>query len=50
MNLDQNSESGAPMNKFKRLNWDVLILVSLVVFSFAGLFFAGYVIWAKCSQ
>jgi hypothetical protein len=31
-----------------RLNWEMFALWTFVVFSFAALFFAGYVIWAKC--
>ncbi len=31
-----------------RLHWETLALWIFVVFSFAALIFAGYVIWAKC--
>jgi hypothetical protein len=29
-------------------NWEMFVIWSLVVVSFAALFFAGCVIWAKC--
>ena len=32
------------------LNWDMLALWVFVVFSFAALVFAGYVIWVKCDN
>ena len=35
-------------NKSSRLNWEMLALWSFVAVSFAALFAAGYVIWAKC--
>ena len=35
-------------NKSSHLNWVMLVIWSFVVVSFAALFFAGYVIWAKC--
>jgi len=35
-------------NKSSHLNWEMLVIWSFVVVSFAALFFAGYVIWAKC--
>ena len=35
-------------NKSSHPNWDLLAIWSRVVISFAALFFAGYVIWAKC--
>ncbi len=31
------------------LNWEMLALWIFIVFSFAALVFAGYVIWAKCN-
>jgi hypothetical protein len=39
---------GPRSNKSNHLNWEMLTIWSFVVFSFAALFFAGYVIWAKC--
>lgn len=36
-------------DKSIRLNWETFVVCSLVVVSFAALFFAGYVIWAKCN-
>lgn len=32
-----------------RLAWEMVALWIFVFFSFAALFFAGYVIWAKCN-
>lgn len=32
------------------LNWELLTIWAFVVFSFAALIFAGYVIWAKCAN
>jgi len=34
--------------KASYLNWEMLAIWSFVAVSFAALFFAGYVIWAKC--
>jgi hypothetical protein len=33
-----------------RLNWEMLAIWIFVVFSFAALVFAGYVIWVKCAS
>jgi hypothetical protein len=35
-------------NKSSHLNWEMLVIWSFVAFSFAALFFAGYIIWARC--
>jgi len=36
-------------NKSSHLNWEMLAIWSVMVVSFAALFFAGYIIWAKCN-
>jgi len=36
-------------NKSSHLNWQMFAIWSFVVVCFAALFFAGYVIWAKCN-
>jgi hypothetical protein len=36
-------------NKSSHLNWEMLAIWSFVAVSFAALFFALYVIWAKCN-
>jgi hypothetical protein len=46
--IERESESDPRPNKSPHLNWEMLVIWSFVVFSFAALFFAGYVIWAKC--
>jgi hypothetical protein len=35
-------------NKSSHLNWEMLVIWSFVAVSFAALFAAGYMIWAKC--
>jgi hypothetical protein len=35
--------------KADRLDWELVELWFFVLVSFAALFFAGYVIWAKCN-
>jgi hypothetical protein len=35
-------------SKSSHLNWEMLVIWSFVVFSFAALFFAGYIIWGRC--
>ncbi|MGH7972223.1 MAG: hypothetical protein ACREIC_26215 [Limisphaerales bacterium] len=32
------------------LNWEMLAIGIFVVFSFAALVFAGYIIWVKCAS
>jgi hypothetical protein len=32
------------------VNWEVLAIWAFVVFSFAALAFAGYLIWVKCDS
>jgi len=44
----QERATSPPPHETSRLNWEMLVIWSFVVFSFAALFFAGYVIWAKC--
>ena len=39
---------GPRPNKSPRLNWEMLAIWSFVAISFTALFFAAYVIWAKC--
>jgi len=36
-------------NKSSHLNWQLLALWSFVAVSFAALFAAGYIVWAKCN-
>jgi len=36
-------------NKSSHLNWEMFAIWSVVVVSFAALFAAGYIIWAKCN-
>jgi hypothetical protein len=48
MNLDRKSESDPRPNKSNLLNWEMFAIWSFVVSSFAALFVAVYVIWAKC--
>ena len=40
---------GPRPNKSPHRNWEMFAIWSFVVFSFAALFFVGYVIWAKCN-
>ena len=49
-NAGRNCESpGAPRpNPSPRPNWDLIAVWSFVAVSFTALFFAVYVIWAKC--
>jgi hypothetical protein len=35
-------------DKSSHLNWGMFAIWSVVVVSFAALFAAGYIIWAKC--
>ena len=50
LKLPTQRESGSdPLpNKSLHLNWEMFAIWSLVAVSFAALFFAGCVIWAKC--
>ncbi len=47
--IGRDSESAPPPNKSPHLNWEMLVIWSFVVFSFAALFAAGYIIWTKCN-
>ena len=47
--IERDSESAPRRNKSNHLNWEMLALWSFVAVSFAALFFAGYIIWAKCN-
>jgi len=48
MSLNRRSESDARPNNANHQNWERFAIWSLVVVSFAALFVAGYVLWAKC--
>jgi hypothetical protein len=45
---ERESKSDPRPNKSPQLNWKMLMVWSFVAVSFAALFFAAYVIWAKC--
>src|SRR5690349_5673993 len=45
--LERESQEATPARQPRGLNWDMFAIWSLVVFSFAALAFATYVIWAK---
>ncbi len=44
----QEPKTDPVASKTIRLDWQTIALWSFVVFCFAALVFAGYVIWAKC--
>jgi hypothetical protein len=46
--IQHESESDPHPNKSPHVDGEMLMIWSFVVFSFAALFAAGYVIWAKC--
>jgi hypothetical protein len=35
-------------HKFRHFNWEIFTIWCVVVVSFAALFAAGYILWAKC--
>jgi hypothetical protein len=45
---NRESEISPQPNPSHRLNWEMFAIWSFVAVSFAALFVAGYVIWAKC--
>lgn len=45
---DAGSATGSGSRISDRLNWEMLAIWAFLVFSFAALAFAVYVIWAKC--
>jgi hypothetical protein len=45
---DAGSATGSGSRGSDRLNWEMLAIWAFVVFFFAALVFAVYVIWAKC--
>ena len=47
---DAVSATSSGSTSSDRLNWEMLAIWMFVVFSFAALVFAGYVIWAKCAS
>lgn len=47
---DAGSAASSGSASSDRLNWETLAIWVFVVFSFAALVFAGYVIWAKCAS
>ena len=47
---DAGSVTSPGSTSSDRLNWEMLAIWVFVVFSFAALVFAGYVIWAKCAS
>jgi hypothetical protein len=45
----RESASDPHPDKSNHLSWEVLAIWGFVIFTFAGLIFAFYVIWAKCN-
>ena len=48
LSIRRESESEPSPKKSNGLNWGMIAFWGFVIFTFAGLFFALYVIWAKC--
>jgi hypothetical protein len=48
--LDAGSTTSSSSPSSDRLDWEMLAIWVMVVFSFAALAFTGYVIWAKCAS
>jgi len=48
MNREEQSGRDSQPNKTNHPNWELFAIGSVVAVSFAALFIAGYVIWAKC--
>jgi hypothetical protein len=46
--IDRTSESAPPPNTSVQRNWEMLAILSFVVFSFAAFFFCGFILWARC--
>jgi hypothetical protein len=46
--IERTSDSAPLLNRSIHRNWEMFVIWSFVVVSFAALFVAGYVIWAKC--
>ena len=49
MPTKRESESDPRPDKSNHLNWGMIAFWGFVIFTFAGLIFALYVIWAKCN-
>ncbi len=47
---DASSDTNSGSTSSDQLNWEMLAIWVFVVFNFAALVFAGYVIWAKCAS
>jgi len=47
---DAGSATNSGSTSSDLLNWEMFAIWVFVVFSFAALVFAGYVIWAKCAS
>lgn len=48
--IQRERASDPRLNQSNRLDWEMFALLSFVALSFAGLFIAGYIIWAKCQD
>lgn len=46
--IERTSGSAPLLDKFVHRNWDMFVIWSFVVVSFAALFVAGYIISVKC--